>query len=52
MVQTVSMVGALMLVAIKGSHDIGGAGIVLTTAWETNRIEGPEYVYAYLHEFT
>lgn len=39
------MVGALILVAVKGSHDIGGAGVVLKSAWETNRIEGPEYVY-------
>lgn len=41
-VQTVSMVGALILVAVKGSHDIGGAGVVLKSAWETNRIEGPD----------
>uniref|UniRef100_W8BMP0 Sodium-coupled monocarboxylate transporter 1 n=1 Tax=Ceratitis capitata TaxID=7213 RepID=W8BMP0_CERCA len=41
-VQTVSMVGALILVAVKGSHDIGGAGVVLRNAWETDRIEGPD----------
>ncbi|XP_036341052.1 sodium-coupled monocarboxylate transporter 1 [Rhagoletis pomonella] len=41
-VQTISMVGALILVAVKGSHDIGGAGVVLQNAWDTDRIERPD----------
>lgn len=43
-VQTVSMVGALLLVALKGSLDIGGASKVFQAAWDTDRIEMPEWV--------
>lgn len=42
MVQIISMVGALILVAVKGSMDIGGASKVFESAWESGRIEGPE----------
>lgn len=42
MVQTVSMVGALILVAFKGSMDIGGASKVFQEAWDSGRIEMPE----------
>lgn len=38
------MLGALILVAIKGSMDVGGANVVIVNAIESNRIEGPEYV--------
>ncbi|KAH8381946.1 hypothetical protein KR009_001131 [Drosophila setifemur] len=41
-VQAVSMVGALLLVAIKGSMDIGGAGVVLERAWDSGRLEAPD----------
>lgn len=41
-VQGVSMLGALALVAIKGSMDIGGASVVMERAWNTNRLEAPE----------
>lgn len=41
-VQAVSMLGALALVAIKGSMDIGGAGVVVERAWHSNRLEAPE----------
>ncbi|KAH8294948.1 hypothetical protein KR018_004575 [Drosophila ironensis] len=41
-VQAVSMLGALFLVAIKGSIDIGGAGVVLERAWNSNRLEAPD----------
>lgn len=41
-VQAVSMLGALALVAIKGSLDIGGASVVLERAWQSNRLEAPE----------
>ena len=40
-VQTVSMLGALILVAIKGSIDVGGAGVVLKDALNSKRIEAP-----------
>lgn len=43
-VQTVSMLGALILVAIKGSLDIGGVREVLQSAWDSDRIEPPMYV--------
>ncbi|EDV95092.1 sodium-coupled monocarboxylate transporter 2 [Drosophila grimshawi] len=41
-VQAVSMLGALALVAIKGSMDIGGASVVIERAWNSNRIEAPD----------
>ncbi|XP_005186212.1 sodium-coupled monocarboxylate transporter 1 [Musca domestica] len=41
-VQIISMIGALILVAIKGSIDIGGASKVFESAWESGRIEGPD----------
>ncbi|XP_065354831.1 sodium-coupled monocarboxylate transporter 1 [Calliphora vicina] len=41
-VQTISMVGALILVAIKGSMDIGGASKVIQEAWDSGRIEMPD----------
>lgn len=40
--QSFSMFGALILVAIKGSIDLGGAGIVFKNALDTDRIEAPE----------
>ncbi|EDW15587.1 sodium-coupled monocarboxylate transporter 1 [Drosophila mojavensis] len=41
-VQAVSMLGALALVAIKGSMDIGGASVVVERAWNSNRLEPPD----------
>lgn len=41
-VQTFSMFGALLLVAVKGSYDIGGMGVVFQKALDTQRIEPPE----------
>lgn len=40
--QSASMFGALILVAVKGSIDIGGADVVFRNALDTNRIELPE----------
>lgn len=40
-VQTFSMFGALVLVAVKGTMDLGGAGQVFTSAWESGRLEAP-----------
>lgn len=40
-VQTFSMFGALVLVAVKGSIDLGGADVVFNSAWKTGRIEAP-----------
>lgn len=42
-VQTVSMVGALILVAFKGSMDLGGASHVFQEAWDSGRIEAPDF---------
>ncbi|KAL5274268.1 hypothetical protein ACFFRR_000805 [Megaselia abdita] len=41
-VQTFSMIGALLLVAVKGTIDIGGPGKVFEKAIETERIELPD----------
>ncbi|KAM8705666.1 hypothetical protein ACLKA7_010036 [Drosophila subpalustris] len=41
-VQAVSMVGALILVAVKGSMDIGGFNVVIERAWHSNRLEAPD----------
>lgn len=41
-VQTFSMFGALLLVAVKGSMDLGGCGVVFEKAIATDRIEPPE----------
>ncbi|KAH8359927.1 hypothetical protein KR093_009582, partial [Drosophila rubida] len=41
-VQTVSMLGALVIVAVKGSMDIGGASVVVERAWNSNRLEAPD----------
>ncbi|XP_062127312.1 sodium-coupled monocarboxylate transporter 1 [Drosophila sulfurigaster albostrigata] len=41
-VQAVSMLGALALVAVKGSMDIGGANVVVERAWHSNRLEAPD----------
>ncbi|XP_037051954.1 sodium-coupled monocarboxylate transporter 1 [Bradysia coprophila] len=42
-VQSFSMFGALILVAVKGSIDLGGAGIVFKNALDTDRIEAPSF---------
>ncbi|KAJ6636751.1 Sodium-coupled monocarboxylate transporter 1 [Pseudolycoriella hygida] len=42
-VQSASMFGALILVAVKGSIDLGGADIVFKNALDTKRIEGPNF---------
>ncbi|XP_075144984.1 solute carrier family 5 member brother of rumpel [Haematobia irritans] len=41
-VQIISMIGALILVAVKGSMDIGGASKVFESAWDSGRIEPPD----------
>uniref|UniRef100_A0A1A9VL99 Sodium-coupled monocarboxylate transporter 1 n=1 Tax=Glossina austeni TaxID=7395 RepID=A0A1A9VL99_GLOAU len=41
-VQIISMLGALILVAIKGTFDIGGFKEVFTSAWQSTRIEAPD----------
>lgn len=42
-VQTFSMFGALILVAVKGTMDLkeGGFGVVMENAYRTNRLEAP-----------
>ena len=41
-VQTFAMFGALVLVAVKGTIDLGGSSAVFDNAWNSGRIEGPE----------
>lgn len=43
-VQTFAMFGALILVAVKGTMDLGGAHVVLNSAWQSGRLELPEWV--------
>lgn len=43
-IQTVFMIGALALVVIKGTLDIGGIGVVFERNWESNRIQTPRLV--------
>lgn len=43
-VQLVMMFGAICLVIIKGTMDVGGFGFVWQKASESGRIEFPEYV--------
>lgn len=40
-IQSVSMFGALFIVAVKGTIDLGGWDIVFKEAWSSNRIEAP-----------
>uniref|UniRef100_A0A182S9J8 Sodium/solute symporter n=1 Tax=Anopheles maculatus TaxID=74869 RepID=A0A182S9J8_9DIPT len=42
-VQTFSMFGALVLVAIKGTIDLGGSDVVFRSAWNTGRLERPNF---------
>lgn len=41
-VQTISMLGALILVAVKGTMSIGGVGEIFSEALKTDRIEAPK----------
>lgn len=40
-IQSVSMFGALFIVAVKGTMDLGGSNNVFKAAWSTDRIEAP-----------
>lgn len=41
-VQTIMMFGAIFLVMIKGTLDVGGVDVVWDRAVKGDRIEGPE----------
>ncbi len=41
-VQTVSMLACILLVAYKGTVDVGGLGVVLERGLESGRIQVPE----------
>lgn len=45
-IQTIFMIGALALVVIKGTLDIGGIGVVFERNWKSNRIQTPRFVPA------
>lgn len=47
MVQSLIMFGAMFLVIIKGTLDVGGLAVVWTRNIESGRIEAPEYVNCY-----
>lgn len=40
-IQTVAMFGSLLIVAIKGTMNLGSSEIVFREAWNTGRIEAP-----------
>ncbi|XP_031637399.1 sodium-coupled monocarboxylate transporter 1 [Contarinia nasturtii] len=40
-IQTISMFGALVIVAVKGTSNVGGSNVVFTEAWNSGRIEAP-----------
>lgn len=40
-IQTVIMFGAMLLICIKGTYDIGGIGVVMQRAYDSGRIETP-----------
>ncbi|XP_062555214.1 sodium-coupled monocarboxylate transporter 1 [Armigeres subalbatus] len=42
-VQTVLMFGAMMLIIIKGTHDVGGLSVVMDRASKSGRIEAPDF---------
>ncbi|CAG9826323.1 unnamed protein product [Diabrotica balteata] len=42
-IQIFIMIGAILLVVIKGTIDIGGIGTVLERNWNSDRIEGPNF---------
>jgi solute carrier family 5 (sodium-coupled monocarboxylate transporter), member 8/12 len=46
-VQSLMMFGAMFLVIIKGTLDVGGLHYVIEKNIESGRIEGPEYVNCY-----
>lgn len=41
-IQTVIMVGAVIIVVIKGTMNVGGLGVVIQRNLETGRLEWPE----------
>lgn len=43
-IQTIFMIGALVLVVIKGTLDIGGIRVVFERNLESNRIQTPRFV--------
>ncbi|CAG9860798.1 unnamed protein product [Phyllotreta striolata] len=42
-IQLILMFGALILVIVKGTIDVGGIGNVLQRNWDSNRIESPNF---------
>lgn len=40
--QTIIMLGAMLLIIIKGTVDIGGPGVVFSKARESGRLELPK----------
>ncbi|CAH1183378.1 unnamed protein product [Phaedon cochleariae] len=42
-IQIVIMIGAVILVVIKGTIDVGGISNVLQRNWDSDRIEGPNF---------
>ncbi|KAK4880273.1 hypothetical protein RN001_008419 [Aquatica leii] len=42
-IQTAFMFGAMLLITIKGTYDVGGLRTVLERNWNSDRIEGPNF---------
>lgn len=47
-IQITAMFGAMILVAIKGTIDVGGFGVVIQRNMNSGRIEAPEYPLVFL----
>ncbi|XP_055375801.1 sodium-coupled monocarboxylate transporter 1 isoform X2 [Condylostylus longicornis] len=44
-VQTVLMFGAMITIIVKGTIDVGGIGTVFSRAWDSERIEPPNFTF-------
>ncbi|CAD7087198.1 unnamed protein product [Hermetia illucens] len=44
-VQTLIMFGAMILIIVKGTLDVGGIGNVWSRAWDSGRIEAPDLAF-------
>ncbi|XP_037935226.1 sodium-coupled monocarboxylate transporter 1-like isoform X1 [Teleopsis dalmanni] len=51
-VQTLIMFGAMLLIIVKGTIDVGGLGVVYTRAKESGRIEPPNLTFDLTERYT
>ncbi|XP_065364979.1 sodium-coupled monocarboxylate transporter 1 [Calliphora vicina] len=51
-IQTLIMCGAMVLIMIKGTIDIGGPGVVFQKAYDSGRIEPPNFTFDITERYT